>query len=224
MLSQAEPGELARTYLDHALAGRDAEAAQTLIEPLVAESIDLIDLFEHVLAPTAHRVGDLWHEDRISVADEHFVTQLNQRLIVIAGTLRPPLQSSAERVILACPRDEQHDTGLRMIAELLTAHGYEVSMLGAATPVSALLDFVDNNPALAVGLSIASPLAIGSLATTTAGLREAQPRLPIFIGGRCAERYPAISAAVGAHTCANTRDTLAFLDGLRAARETGRRQ
>jgi methanogenic corrinoid protein MtbC1 len=88
-LSPAEHAELARAYLDHALAGRDAEAVQTLIEPLLSQSIDLVDLFERVIAPTAHRVGDLWHGAQISVADEHFVTQLNQKLIAVAGTIRP---------------------------------------------------------------------------------------------------------------------------------------
>jgi MerR family transcriptional regulator, light-induced transcriptional regulator len=213
-LSPAEPAELARVYLDHALAGRDAEAVQTLIEPLLSKSIDLVDLFERVIAPTAHRVGDLWHGAQISVADEHSVTQLNQKLIAIAGTIRPVPQSNAERVVLACPPEEQHDTGLRMIAELLIAHGYEASMLGASTPIPALVEYVQERRPLAVGLSVASPLAIGSLAAAVAALREAEPALPIFVGGRCAERYPAVSAAVGARACTTTRDTLAFLESL----------
>jgi methanogenic corrinoid protein MtbC1 len=216
-LSVTEPEELARVYLDHALAGRDAEAVQTLMEALLSGSIGLVDLFERVIAPTAHRVGDLWHEAQISVADEHFVTQLNQKLIAIAGTLRPVPQSNAERVVLACPPDEQHDTGLRMVAELLTAHGYDANTLGASTPIPALLDYVEKNPPIAVGLSVASPLAIGSLADTVGALREANPTLPLFIGGRCAERYPAVSAAVGARSCTSTRDTLSFLDELRNA-------
>jgi methanogenic corrinoid protein MtbC1 len=213
-LSPTEPAELARVYLDHALSGRDGEAVETLINALLSESIDLVGLFERVIAPAAHRVGDLWHEARISVADEHFVTQLNQKLIAIAGTLRPVPQSNSERVVLACPPDEQHDTGLRMVAELLIAHGYEASMLGAATPVPALVDYVEENKPFAVGLSVASPLAIASLAAAVRALREAQPALPIFIGGRCAERYPAVSAAVDAPTCATTRETLEFLEAL----------
>lgn len=214
-LSPTEPAELARVYLDHALSGRDGEAVETLINALLSESIDLVGLFERVIAPAAHRVGDLWHEARISVADEHFVTQLNQKLIAIAGTLRPVPQSNSERVVLACPPDEQHDTGLRMVAELLIAHGYEASMLGAATPVRALVDYVEENRPFAVGLSVASPLAIASLAAAVRALREAQPALSIFIGGRCAERYPAVSTAVDAPTCNTTRETLEFLDGLR---------
>jgi methanogenic corrinoid protein MtbC1 len=214
-LSSAEPAQLARRYLDHALAGRDGEAVQTLIDALLSESIDLVRLFEDVIAPAARRVGDLWHEGRISVADEHFVTQLNQKLIAIAGTIRPVPQSNGERVVLACPPDEQNDTGLRMIAELLLAFGYDASMLGAVTPIPALLDYVEESRPLAVGLSVASPLSIGSLAATVAALREAEPALPILLGGRCAERYPAVSAAVGARTCTTTRDTLAFLDELR---------
>jgi methanogenic corrinoid protein MtbC1 len=126
-------------------------------------------------------------------------------------------QSTSERVVLACPPDEQHDTGLRMIAQLLTAHGYETSMLGASTPIAALVDYVRKNPPLAVGLSVASPLAIGSLAAAADALRDLEPDLPIFVGGRCAERYPAVAAAVGAQTCTTTRQTLRFLDQLRGA-------
>lgn len=214
-LSPAEPSKLARAYLEHALAGRDSEAARILIEAVVSESIDLIDLFEHVITPSAQRVGDLWHGAQISVADEHFVTQLNQKLIAVAGTLRPVPQSNSERVVLACPPEEQHDTGLRMIAQLLITHGYDASMLGAAMPISALVDYVHKNEPLAVGLSIASPLAIGSLASTVTALREAEPALPVFVGGRCAEQYPAVATAVGAHACTTTRETLAFLDRLR---------
>jgi methanogenic corrinoid protein MtbC1 len=213
-LSPVEPSELARVYLDHALAGRGAEAAQSVIEAVLSESIDLVDLFERVLAPSAQRVGDLWHEAQISVADEHFVTQLNQKLIAVAGALRPVPPSNRERVVLACPPDEQHDTGLRMVEQLLVAHGYETSMLGAATPIPALVDYVRGHAPLAVGLSVASPLAIGSLAAAVSALRAVDPALPIFVGGRCAERYPAVSVAVGAHTCTTTRDTLAFLEEL----------
>lgn len=214
-LSSTEANELARVYLGHALAGRDADAVQTLINPLMSGAIDLVNLFERVITPTAYRVGDLWREEQISVADEHFVTQLNQKLIAIAGTLQPVRKSNSECVVLACPPDEQHDTGLRMVAELLIAHGYEARMLGAATPIPALVDYVAEAHPLAVGLSVASPFAIGSLTATVGALRDAQPELPVFIGGRCPQRYPDVAAAVGVPSFATTQETLAYLDGLR---------
>lgn len=214
-LSPVEPSDLARTYLRHALAGRGSEAMQTLIDALVSGAIDLVSLFERVIAPAAHRVGDLWHEEKISVADEHFVTQLNQKLIAIAAALRPVPQSNSECVVLACPPDEQHDTGIRMVAELLSAHGYEARMLGAATPIPALIDYVADSRPVAVGLSVASPLAISSLTTTVAALREAQPELPIFMGGHCPDRYPDVATAVGVPSYATTRETLAYLERLR---------
>jgi len=213
--STAEPNELARVYLGHALAGRDADAVQTLIDPLIAGAIDLVSLFERVITPAAYRVGDLWYAQQISVADEHFVTQLNQKLIAIAGTLRPVPQSNSECVVLACPSDELHDTGLRMVAELLIAHGYAARTLGASTPIPALLDYVAEARPLAVGLSIASPMAISSLTATVNALREAQPGLPIFIGGNCPQRYPDVATAVGVPTCTTTEETLAYLAGLR---------
>ena len=78
---------VAQRYLDHALAGRDSEAVRTVLGPLVTHRFDLTELYEGVLAPVAEQVGELWHRSEISVADEHFVTQLNQRVIAVAVTL-----------------------------------------------------------------------------------------------------------------------------------------
>ena len=214
MFSPTEPRELTRVYLEHALAGRGVEAARTLIEAVIDDRIDLVDLFERVITPAAQQVGELWHQARITVADEHFVTQLNQELIAVAARLRPGPQSNAERIVLACPPDELHDTGLRMLAQLLTSHGYDVSMLGASTPIASLVDYVRKQQPLAVGLSIASPLAIGSLASTVTALREALGEITIFVGGRCTDAYPAVATAVGAPQCATTREALAFLASL----------
>ena len=88
-------------------------------------------------------------------------------------------------------------------------------MLGAATPIGDLVRYIGESRPVAVGLSIASPLAIGSLAATIGALQEVELAPPIFVGGWCIERYPGVSAAVGVQSCVTTRDTLAFLDGLR---------
>jgi methanogenic corrinoid protein MtbC1 len=210
-LRTPELDSLATTYLDHALAGRDAEAVRTVLDPLVTHTVDLATLYEGVLGPVAERVGELWHRSEISVADEHFVTQLNQRVIAVAVTLTTPRREHQAEIVLACPPDELHDTALRMLAHLLGGAGYQVHMLGASTPVRDLVQYVERVQPSAVGLSIASPFAIPGLARTVAALRDALPELRIFAGGRCVVRYPAIAANLNITVCGNLDEALAFL-------------
>lgn len=62
---------------------------------------------------------------------------------------------------------------------------------------------------------MASPLAISSLTATVSALREAQPELPIIMGGHCPVLYPDVATAVGVPTYSTTREALAYLERLR---------
>ena len=202
---------VAQRYLDHALAGRDSEAVRTVLDPLVTKRIDLSELYEGVLAPVAERVGELWHRSEITVADEHFVTQLNQRVIAVAVTLTTPRGEHLDDVVLACPPDELHDTALRMLSHLLGAVGYQTHLLGASTPIRDLVRYVARVRPKAVGLSVASPFAIPGLARAVVALRDAVPEIRIFVGGRCATSYPAIAEQLGVHVCNDAADAVEFL-------------
>jgi methanogenic corrinoid protein MtbC1 len=202
---------VAQRYLDHALAGRDSEAVRTVLDPLVTHALNLNELYEGVLAPVAEQVGELWHRSEISVADEHFVTLLNQRVIAVAVTLTTPRGGHEGEVVLACPPDELHDTALRMLSHLLAAVGYKAHLLGASTPVRDLVAYVDRVRPGAVGLSVASPLAIPGLTRAVAALRDAHPELRIFVGGRCATRYPAVADVLGVTVCRDIAETVGFL-------------
>jgi methanogenic corrinoid protein MtbC1 len=202
---------VAQRYLDHALAGRDSEAVRTVLDPLVTHAMNLSELYEGVLAPVAERVGELWHRSEISVADEHFVTQLNQRVIAVAVTLTTPRGDHADEIVLACPPDELHDTALRMLSHLLGAVGYKAHLLGASTPIRDLVAYVDRVRPKAVGLSVASPLAIPGLTRAVVALRDAQPDISVFVGGRCATRYPAVAEVLGVTVCRDIAETVDFL-------------
>ena len=175
---------VAQRYLDHALAGRDSEAVRTVLGPLVTHRFDLTELYEGILAPVAEQVGELWHRSEITVADEHFVTQLNQRVIAVAVTLTTPRSERTDDVVLACPPDELHDTALRMLSHLLSSVGYRTHLLGASTPIRDLVEYVQRVEPKAVGLSIASSLSLPGLDRAAAALQDAVPGIRILVGGR----------------------------------------
>lgn len=201
---------LAERYLALVLAGKGPEAVQTVIDPLLKGDLDLVSMYEDVLARAAERIGELWHTSQISVADEHFATQLTQQVISTAVALSPSPPASGRVVVLACPPEELHDTGLRMLAHVLSAAGHDVHVLGASTPIRALVEYVQKVGATHVGLSIASALSLPALLRAVEGVRKTGAR--VFIGGRAPIRYQSIAAAAGVTACANALQTLALLE------------
>ena len=196
---ETDAARLAAAYLGHALAGDKRAALACVLEPLQAGAIDLTTLYDGVLAPAAAHVGELWHSGEITVADEHFSTRLTQeamaRAKAIAERGRPRREA---RLVLACPPDEHHELGMRMLEDVLEADGWEVHGLGARTPVRDLAAYVRKVRPVAVALSCGTPIAVPGLLQAVEALRADDPDALVVVGGRAVERYPAIAAAAGA--------------------------
>ncbi|HVM17566.1 MAG TPA: cobalamin B12-binding domain-containing protein [Gaiellaceae bacterium] len=214
----ADPRRLAAAYVEHALAGDKPRALATVLEPLRDERIELTALYDEVLAPASAHVGDLWHSGEITVADEHFSTRLTQEAMARARALAEArAQERRGRVVLACPPDEHHELGLRMLEDVLEADGWEVHALGAGTPARDLVAYVAKVRPVAVALSCGTPIAIPGLLEAVELLRAGDPGVRIVLGGRAVERYPAIAGAAGATatftTLAEARSGIAALAG-----------
>lgn len=86
-----------------------------------------------VATPVLERTGELWEQDRISVAEEHFIAQL------LATKLRAVVDSTASGAagvaVLACIPGERHEIGLLSLAALLQSDGWRVLYLGQDTPL-----------------------------------------------------------------------------------------
>ena len=93
-----------------------------------------------ILLPLQIRVGEMWHEGKLSVAVEHYVTrQVQQKLFAAMNQLRT--MDHGPQVVVACPPKEFHEVGAQTVAYFCAVRGCRVSYLGADVPVSALIDF-----------------------------------------------------------------------------------
>jgi methanogenic corrinoid protein MtbC1 len=173
-----------------ALTRFDSAAGHTAFDrALGARSLDAA--LRDVVLPALHRVGDLWESGDISVAQEHFATEL------ITGRLRGLAREwgtgLGPRAVLACPPGERHDVGLLCCGLALDRRGWRVTYLGADTPVDALESAVGAvTPAVVViGAVQADPLAAAA-----AGLGRLAERVPVAVGGTgaCADLAAAASA------------------------------
>ena len=109
----------------------DEPAAQAALDRLFG-SFSLASAVAEVILPYLHRVGERWAGAELSVADEHFASN------VVGGRLRALArgwgQGVGPRAVLACPPGEQHELGLLCFGLLLREQGWRIAYLGADTP------------------------------------------------------------------------------------------
>jgi MerR family transcriptional regulator, light-induced transcriptional regulator len=128
-----------RRRLDECIAAHDRPAAVTLaLGAVETGEIDIATLYHDVLTPMMNDIGARWQAGATRVWEEHIasttvrtiVDALYPRVIRMRAQ-RPP---AGHTVVLACPEDEAHDLGLRMISDMFDVSGWTTYLLGADTP------------------------------------------------------------------------------------------
>ena len=129
-----ELGELG-SALSSALEAFDGDGANRSIDRLLA-SASLETIFGRVLVPYLHDLGDRWARGEISIAQEHFASNLLRgRLLGLGRDWGTGVGSS---IVLACPPGEEHDLALIMFGIVVARRGSRVVFLGADTPVATI--------------------------------------------------------------------------------------
>ena len=105
-----------------------------------------------MLAPALSELGDGWASGRLSVADEHRATAV---ALGIVGQMGPLFRRRGRRrpgqTLLAGVEGDAHTIPSTMVADTLTAGGFEVIHLGANLPTAELLAAAASQPHLRAG-------------------------------------------------------------------------
>jgi methanogenic corrinoid protein MtbC1 len=178
-----------RLYLD-SLRAADAGGAFRVASGALEQGMTVPQLYQRVIAPAMHQIGELWEKGALSVADEHLATALTHRVL---AALRPPLGPEAEqagplrgRVMLAAVEGEQHALGLRMAADVLEDAGFRPIYLGGDVPTDALLQAISSLSPDSLVLGVTMPDLAPQLHEVADAVRKAHPQLGLLVGGQAA--------------------------------------
>ena len=176
------------THLSKALAARDRAGAVVLVLYAVRErGLPVSDLYVCVLGPLLAEIGDAWQHGMERVWEEHFASATVRTIVeslyldVVKEAAQVP--SRGQVALLACPPDEQHDLGLRMLADRMMLVGWEVYFLGANTPRAELVAAAKTLGADIVVLTVATHFNRVELRTTIESLERELPGVKIGVGG-----------------------------------------
>lgn len=131
-------GGISVQVLFEALVGGRAEETSALLVNAYLHKHDIASILDGVLSKAMHRVGALWYEGKLSVAQEHIATRT---VLSAIQTLRGVIDVPEENGLLAlcCGAETDfHELSIQCIQVLLESKGWQVLNLGPNTPFFAL--------------------------------------------------------------------------------------
>jgi DNA-binding transcriptional MerR regulator len=168
----------------------DERGAQSALDRLLAD-FSVETALRDVVMPYLHDLGERWALNKVSVAQEHFASNLLRGRL--AGLARGWGYGEGPRAILACAPGEQHDLALLAFGIVLHRSGWRVEYLGANTPVADLIRTARDVHADLVVVAAVTP---ERFAGHTADLARLASIVPLAVAGAGATR--SIAQAVGA--------------------------
>lgn len=137
-----ESDELLAAALFDALAGGEAEETSALIIKSYLDGRRLASIFDQFLAVAMRRIGDLWHQGDLTVAQEHLATRAAISALQTLDQVMDEPEANNLLAVCCSIEDDFHELPVRCTELLLKHEGWEVLSLGANTPFYALTEMV----------------------------------------------------------------------------------
>ncbi|MDW7668825.1 MAG: cobalamin B12-binding domain-containing protein [Bacillota bacterium] len=108
-------------------------------------------LYEEILTPALYSIDDCPEDYEDCIWQEHIKTSIVKTVIECVYpeiiNQKKEINQLGIKVVLACPEQEYHEVGLRMISDFFTLNGYRSIYIGSNTPRDQVsLAIVKENP------------------------------------------------------------------------------
>jgi methanogenic corrinoid protein MtbC1 len=175
-------------YYEACLAAVQDLDVRSLDHALSRASIRLtrLSLIEQVIVPLVQKIGELWAEGSLKVANEHMTSAVIRSFLgdVLRSSEVPP---GAPKMIIATPTGQLHELGALMVATVTASVGWQAIYLGPNLPAEEIAAAVEKTGARIVALSIVYPEDDPRLNGELKKLRRYLPESTVIIaGGRAA--------------------------------------
>lgn len=183
-LDPALPEErLAQQYIQTVIAGNVLQGLDTVLDAL-SDGLNVRNAFLKVLLPAQREVGRLWHQNEVSVAEEHLVTSTTLRLMAVLASRANRAKDRGQTAIAAAVAGNAHEVGIRAITYLMELDGWRAIYLGQDMPKTDLPAMIEAYDADLVLLSLALSSQLPSLQKSIVEIRRrCGDAVKIMIGG-----------------------------------------
>ncbi|WP_242688444.1 cobalamin-dependent protein [Bacillus sp. Cs-700] len=174
---------------DDFLEGDQDKAWERITEQ--SELMDNSHLAFEALTKAMQRVGKLWEENEISVADEHLATTTCDYVLSRYAHFRKITNKNENgpKALFLCIEQEQHYLGLKMISLLFQEYGWQTKLFGANLPLEYAIEKTEKWGASVVGISVAILYHAERLNRYVTELEALENPPEVLVGGRLTSQY-----------------------------------
>ncbi len=164
-----------------------ATAVRTAVEAVTTGAVAIPVLYRDVLTRILADTGAAWQSGKAAIWEEHLASATVRTIVEILypGVLKAKAAAtpSGRTVLLACPPEEGHDLGLRMVADRFDMAGWTTYFLGPDTPVAEIADAARRLGADAIVMSSSTHYHRLAVRHAVDALKGELPGADIWVGG-----------------------------------------
>jgi methanogenic corrinoid protein MtbC1 len=172
------------TSILNPLLSGDHKTSSGIVTEMLNKSVSVKEIYEGLLKPALYKIGELWEQNKISVATEHLASAIVESLLNEIYLRQNSFEKTEKTAIITCIENEHHQIGARMVSDILELNGWKVFFLGANTPKNDLLNYIRMVKPQIVAISLSIYFHLPTLELTLDKIRSEFSQLRIIIGGQ----------------------------------------
>lgn len=170
-------------FFNSLLEGNKSECLRILNDQLDNKT-EVKEIYTKLIQRSMYKMGNLWENNKTSVASEHIASNINACLLNI---LYPHLlngKKNGRKIIVTCIDKEFHEMGARIVSDFFEYKGWDSIYLGANTPQNEVIEIVKIKEPDLVGISCNFYMNVLRLLKFLDEITSKFPEQKIIIGGQ----------------------------------------
>lgn len=168
---------------------------------LNTQELDIVTLYNEILTPALNNLDSIENGTDISVWKEHIRSSIIRTIIECCypyilkeRETKYKVTKSFGKVVVLCPTEEFHEIGARMVSDFFTLLGFEVTFVGANTPLDNIIAGIKQLNPKYVAMSVSNFYNLSAARRTVTRLIETRRTMgqefKIIVGGHAFESNP----------------------------------
>jgi methanogenic corrinoid protein MtbC1 len=172
---------------------------------LAQSGLSVFDIYKTYLRPIMYQVGDMWEKGDLSIADEHHISSIVERMIAVVIPYNKAIRTSDYSVLLMTMKTESHRIGLRMINEVFRSQGWRTFYIGAPIPWHSVLTMIKEQGIKTLAISLTMTDELNLLNEFISFIRNFTD-VKIIVGGQALTKSKQVSERLDADYYAYTEE------------------
>lgn len=182
MVRRKSVTDIQQNYLAAVLSG-DLSTALGLVKESHGAGMGVASIYIDVLTPAQTKIGQMWHDGLINIAEEHLATSITLDVMKTLGSSIPAANNIGYKAVVTPVESDGHVVGAQMFSDLLRSDGWEVDFLAYPTPVDDLVSFVEAREHQLIAISLTQLEFLPKAQKTSLEIHRMNPSIKVLLGG-----------------------------------------